>query len=211
VVYWTVVHCYLAFKKAGVYNDVMGSKSNAPVLPGPPPALANAKPPTAGRPSKAVIDLTLVLIARGYTVRRIIERVMQEENHIIDAETVLKIATSEENLPMIEAIRAEIAERALTQGIASKEERLTRLQELADSWESSATSGQSTKAANTYLNVLKAVRDEVEPLGLVLHLPPGDPWARLMNDLTDVAMQGKSKVNRLGSGDDDGGGNGGNK
>lgn len=111
----------------------------------------------------------------------------------------------------IDQAREDLAALALTRGLAVKEERLLRYTELAESWEDAAVDGVpiivkvddplnpgtsipieigrqlDPKAAKVYQDTLKAIKEEVEPLGLALIVPPSDPWGQLLTKLSQQA------------------------
>lgn len=118
--------------------------------------------------------------AQGYTVRTIALKVAMLTGISATDQDLLRLGVC--YAEDIEKVRREIAEIALVRGLARKEERVARLNELAERWEDKAK--EDGKAARTYMATLKQIQSEMEPLGIRVHLDEEDPWAKLLKELS---------------------------
>jgi hypothetical protein len=92
----------------------------------------------------------------------------------------------------VDAIRQELAESALTQGLAKRSERVRRTSELAEAWEPEATGyvddkgvyhAPTTKAAGVVLKAYDQIADEMEEVGLQEEVVKEDPWYKLISQM----------------------------
>lgn len=139
---------------------------------------------------RAIIEM----FARGYTVRHVKQYLMLELQCEPSDDLLMRIAV--EYSDDIEAAREQLAEMVFARGLATKPERLTRLTELAESWEARAQA--EPKAASVYLKTLDQIRAEVEPLGWLLSSPKSDPWGQLLGELRDSARTSGRTVGTTG-------------
>jgi hypothetical protein len=120
--------------------------------------------------------------ARGYTVRQVrinLAQLLNVPAEQIGESDLLKLGILySEN---IQQVRIELDTLIRQTGLVSKEERLRRLNDLAESWEERAQTGD--KAASVYLKTLDQIRGEIEPVG-GLGLPEKqNPWYLLLSEL----------------------------
>lgn len=122
------------------------------------------------------------LFAQGYTIRHIRNYIMKEIELEPSEADLIKVAVLYSD--DITLVRQELAEEALMTGLARKEERVRRMNELAEKLEELGDALKAPKVARTYLAVLKQIQGEMEPLGITVTLPGNDPWMQLLQKLT---------------------------
>jgi hypothetical protein len=125
------------------------------------------------------------LFARGYTVRTIRRKIQEKMQMDPTEKDLLRLAIlyAED----IEKYKKELAEMVFTSGLGIASERLSRLSELAESWEDKAT--KDPKAAQVYLKTLETIQREVAPLNLVVQIPSTDPWFQILSKLRGQSRQ----------------------
>lgn len=142
-----------------------------------------------GTMTNAIRRKVIEMFARGYTVRAIKLAITDMMGREPSDNVLMRIAVAYSS--DIEQAREDIAEMALTRGLAAKEERVSRLNMLAESWETKAAT--EPKAAAVYLRTLKQIQEEIEPLNIRIRLPVGDPWGELLQQLKESA-QSRQKI-----------------
>jgi len=129
--------------------------------------------------------LVIEMFARGYTVRTIRKRLTAEMGREPSEQELLRLSVAYAD--DIDKARGEVAELALSRGLAVKAERVLRLGELAEEWEEGAKT--DPKAAGVYLKTLDQINKEIEPLHIHINLPKDDPWVQLMESLRESARE----------------------
>jgi len=134
----------------------------------------------------AVIDL----FARGYTIRFI-------RNELTKAlARVRSEPPSEQELMQlavmyaddIDKYRLELAQTTLRLSLARGEQRLSRLNLLAEQWEASAQ--DNPKAAAVYLRTMEALRREAQDAGIKPMITQDDPWMQILSQLRPKSLPG---------------------
>lgn len=156
------------------------------------------------------------LIARGYTNRRI-QQVLLYRNwtKIPSSFALLTYRTSAEYKLNAPKVHERIAQQVFSTGIALKEDRLRRLQLVADRFEEAVgihpddlagidddrlpdqeVAPLNIKAAETLLKVYEQARRETDGMGIIVPLNQNDPWAQLLQAL-QPQINRASEVPRL--------------
>jgi len=146
------------------------------------------------------------LFAKGYTVRRIREHLTEKLGGSPTDQQLMQLATLYAD--DIDGYRRQLSKDTLSRGLAIKSERIRRLAELAETWETKAQ--LETKSAGVYLSALKQIQSETDAIGFTGVLPEDDKWGQLLLSLRDKVKQESNRPLTSGDagGDGDGGGNG---
>ena len=156
--------------------------------------------PTAPRVQltpEAMLELA-TLYARGYTARYIGMKLKQDFQVDVPEAYIVKAAF--ELKDQIHTLRVQAAEDVLSRGVARREERVIRLNELAESWEERAQT--ETKAAGVYLKVLGQVAEETSEWSMSEYAMRNDPWANLLRNLREKGPQVQLEKNLISSSND---------
>jgi len=132
----------------------------------------------------------ILLYARGYTARRIAAVMLSQYGVTLTDPQILYggVCYAES----VDAIRGELAESALTKGLALRSERVRRTSELAEAYEGDALSYMddkgvyhpgSTKAAGVVLKAYDQIADEMEEIGLQEEVVREDPWYKILKQM----------------------------
>jgi hypothetical protein len=127
----------------------------------------------------------VLLFAQGYTVRYVRKALTKATGRVPTDQVLLTLAVQSGD--DIRRVRQEITQAAYEQGLSQRAVRIMRLNMLAEEWEDAART--DPKAAKVYLDSLKSIREETEPLALDVFLPRSDPWAQLLTELKEATQR----------------------
>jgi len=121
------------------------------------------------------------LFAEGYTARYIANTINEEfDVELTDSDVLVGGVQFGAD---IGKLQMEIGQAALYTGLADKRVRIARLNRLAERIEPAEEEEISLKKVKSYLDIVKAIKDEVEPLGIRVYVSDEDPWVKILSEM----------------------------
>ena len=137
----------------------------------------------------AVVDL----FARGYSTRFIRAELTKALARVRTAppsdQELMQLAVM--YAADIDKYRVELAQITLRTSLARGEQRMNRLNQLAEQWEVAAM--ESPKAAAVYLRTMEQLRREGQDAGIRPMITEDDPWMKILSQLRPKQLPGTTE------------------